>query len=184
MVQCKDCGFLAVGYGEGELPGPTPDYRETGRRNGPDTNPAPHCLVLAERIRDEFAKLQQDAARKNYEPHKVALDVITTERDCGSFYRWHPGFSPKEHLEMKHHEELRAEMEERKRQDETRAQTRLEEDRKWRADQEVKNANTRYWQQIKLQALTAAFTVVVTVVLACVFSLKRDGTPIVPFWNF
>ncbi len=177
-VKCAACGFLTVGAGEGELPIAGIPYRQGGEQSGlTPANQPPHCAILAQNIRDEFIKRIRVPGNDSNRP-KIVLEVIGNDRKCLSFCQWRQGFTPKEHVEMKYQEELRKEIEERKKGDEQRANDRLKEDREWRATQDKETSRERFRQQVILQVITFVGGVLVTVILANVFGLTREGVPI------
>ena len=142
MVKCKECGFLSVGSGEGDSPPPTPGYRQTGRRTGGDSNPTPHCLLLAQNLEGEFTR-QQTPGQTAADSHGVALTVISTERQCDSYFPWHPGFTPKEHIQMQLAAQLKQEIEDRRIADEERGERRLREDKE---RDDARREADRVWQ--------------------------------------
>ena len=99
MVQCKNCGFLALRGKNGELLESPIDYREQGEHGIVVTEGRPLCFAMVPALREEAKSVAADRQK--------VLEVIRRDRDCQAFTAWQQGFSPKEHRQMLETERLR-----------------------------------------------------------------------------
>lgn len=122
-VKCNDCAFLSLkdrgtgGYLELDRP-----YREGSgateylHRNLIDN---PVCFAMAADLDAEIA-----AAVEILGPARLPM-VISKDRDCAEFMAWVNGYSPKEMAERKHNAKIIRIAENRKIDDEARADVRI-----------------------------------------------------------
>jgi len=89
--RCVSCGFLAVADFEGTTSAPV---GRRGRESGTLPSLLLHCFVQAQPIREELR-----LALPGKTTEEAVLSVLGRPRNCSDWYRYQPGFSPKEHLE-------------------------------------------------------------------------------------
>jgi hypothetical protein len=150
---CRTCGFVAV-YAENRnpnFPGPPlflemSDWlRETGHIQHPAVsahlgyvNGKPGCAAFAQPIGDEYDaayKAEFKADSPSPRETEIVLKVINSPRQCESWIKYRPGFSPKEHLE----ERKAAEAERNRREWEIKQEV---ERRRWHDEEE---SDRRKW---------------------------------------
>jgi hypothetical protein len=150
MPRCADCGLLAVRHFESRrLDEVEEDSRKTwqfiqiGVQITTYKN-VPICIARAWDLKKECGT-DGDSVGSD-----IALKVINKDRKCGSFEKWHQGFSPKEHKEMQQVEALRKWQEDRLGADRNRAdeqqeqaakreEARREADRKYQENRDKEN---------------------------------------------
>lgn len=130
--RCRWCGFLAMRnnstYHLDEVP---ENVRISGRY--PDHWEGPICYRKAQPITDEYKAVNQ----QNRSATDIFKEIIEKDRKCIKARKYLPEFSPKEHFKMLLSE--RTVKIERQR---------LEDDRKWRDEQDKKRAaEDRKWKQ-------------------------------------
>lgn len=122
MPKCAECGFLTTRHqtSRAEIEVET-KTRETGQKTS-NADIDLSCSRKAIRIDNECR-----AARDEFGHNQSlgVLQVIQTERECGCFFPWNPGRTPREHLDMVEAQILRESMERREAAD-----------REWREDQD------------------------------------------------
>lgn len=133
-------------------------------------DPLPLCAVGAVNIRAEANLGSSEQKEKNL----ILLKKDRTATCAEEFYQYQPGFSPKEHVEMRTSERLVQIAEERKKDDENRAEARLRADQEWRKEQDALN---RKWN--------GAFVLVAAIIglIGVVIGAKLSTPPESPVIN-
>ncbi len=128
MVQCRNCGFLAVRNVPGLELCALPDHWREGVEPGPvKFHVRPFCFVRALPIHTECPG--ETDARERF------AAIVQCERTCTGFVEWQPGYTPKEHRDMLHEKHL-LELAEKQRENDRRWQQECREhDRNWEAQQ-------------------------------------------------
>jgi hypothetical protein len=117
MVKCRECGLVGVRHDDRTLREVDERCRSTGE--------APQCCILP------FLCSAQRATFSA--PPADFLEQIGLDRECERFAQWYAGFTPKEHMEMMHADELH-------KMQEAQQQTQREQDRRWRNQDKWFNA--------------------------------------------
>jgi len=120
QVKCKDCGFLSLrNEFTGQLDEASGPYRVSGeppawrkpsissgglganRSGGLDFpyRTTPICFVMEFDLLAEHLKTGPDYGQMDVSG-ELAKEIISKERHCAAFTKWHQGFTPKEHREM------------------------------------------------------------------------------------
>lgn len=185
-VRCGECGLLTQVDGS-EMKEVRLHERETGQI-GHSTYPRcslgrPSFSVV------ETAGHAGDAAR-----HGNVLHALTVRHECGHFVEYVPLHSPKEHMEMKYAESIRAESDRRDREmrdwqaEQARLAVKRDEDKERRENtrDDAKRTSDREWQDEQRRATISAnrtnaiLAVMVGAIVALIFSfLKPDKPPVI-----
>ena len=160
MVRCADCGLLCYKNqatrtfehvdAEARKTAQFPTYKLGG--GNIRFRYDPYCLVLACDLAKELkARTPPSDAGGNFQsPIEAVLEVIGEQRECSSWVKWRPGFSPKEHMEMQLLDEQRKWEQEQRERDRRWQEEMRKEDLKWKVDQE-KLAEARWIKEHRLQ---------------------------------
>ena len=175
MVKCANCGFLAQRHKDTrELLDAEEGLRKKGdvpRQSVGDgpfarTSRPPYvydCIPLCARLQIEF-------------PQENAIETIQEERECREFMQWHPGFTPKEHLEMLNRQFLM------EREDHRDAEMRAREDRR---DQELRRLQQAlHRSELWIMGGAVTIALIVSGVIAAIIegAVSRGWNP--SWWPF
>lgn len=127
MVKCTDCGFLSArNIKTRQLEEAEHLFRDVGSpvQIGPDKIYPPHfvhelmpyCGTNEYDLITEMETAQEHPINRGINNTEV-LSVIRKERDCGGYTKWFPGFSPKEHSEMRDRQEWQEWQEKQRKED-------------------------------------------------------------------
>ena len=159
MVQCKDCGL--VGW-HGEAGGLNEVSTEV--RRGPIILPISLNLVCAKKACDFVIRAREVIKSGQQDKDGRAMhETLFEEIECKHFREWSPGFTPKEHIQMMHHEYMQ-EMARKQRED----------DRNWQEN--VRRDDRRHRMIINILSFFGG--IIVTIALGYFFGIRRDGGPI------
>lgn len=132
--QCINCGLLAMKcFATREQTEVDSDVRRTGKI---PVGMSPSGAPILSRLYDDPKCLEAVYDLDLEYRVSAMLDVLQQPRECTRFVQWKPGFSPKEHSEVRHREEF--EHRAKQQQDESRAT-----DLAWQRQQEA-IAETRH----------------------------------------
>jgi len=149
MVRCADCGFLSLRNLSRELCEADAITRETGHvPNG--LAPKPECFRFAFRLPDEM---------KSDDSPEI-LRVIRLDRECGQFFPWERGNSPKEHRRMQYETQLREWQERQQAENARRQAERDQEQRNWQQQENRRSRRTQIVMTIVTLVLGAVLTIV------------------------
>ncbi len=164
-VRCADCGFLCTrNESTKEIREVEQESRETGIGSISGINDVSFEMDLE--VRCFAVAFNLPAELESAEGDRRARQVIYKERPCGSFTKWRPGFTPKEHANMTIVDEIRKAESEQRERDRTWQEDRRREDLEWREKQEVK-AEARWAKEHHTQRSQLIIVGIVgTVVLA------------------
>ena len=164
MVRCAECGFLSARNTE------TRNLEEIEFKSRQDGNIGkqryvlvPVCFAMTVNFDKEAEELRNSpkyATRKNeigevISPKYDALVkvILSKERECESFIKWHQGSTPKEHQEMMDREAMLKWQDERE-----------EADRNWREQQEKWHSREE-WRRYIFMAIITVMAVIIGVIL-------------------
>lgn len=178
MARCAECGFLAVrDLQTRELAEVEEGMRmkwELPQILGTSTNryhEYPLCLVQATNLtRDCGDPYHPDAVRQ----------ALWMDRRCDQYLQWRQGFTPKEHVEMRHAERMEQIAEARKRGDEERAEERRRADQsrqdellaRQREREDERDDKQKVWQeqQARKQVVSARVTALLAAALGVILT--------------
>lgn len=156
MVKCVECGYLAArnvsNRGLDEVEDlfrdkgmPPAIYDASGHNPHQGWNPTPLCFSRCYDLIDEVSRLGMAESQKCI----AVLSVITDDRQCSSFTKWHRGSTPKEHQEMM----------DRERRDKFEQEVR-DSERVWREKQRDSDKQWQTKQQTNLVVVAGVFTLI------------------------
>lgn len=111
MAKCSECGFLAIWDGHNrKFWEAHKEYRENGGsdniQGGSPSWEVPQCFIQKADLEDELPSTLSNALIGK--TRRDVLEVCDRERTCDGFIPWIQGFHPKERMDMKFQEDLRA----------------------------------------------------------------------------
>ena len=187
VAKCKECAFLAVRDEYSEVVYEATKFTREHGRHKSSRGGATEADLFCYRACNCFPTWE-----RGHDQRTAA--AVAREIACELFREWHPGLTPKEHLDMILHEELMRIARERedadkteRRERETRQDLREEADREWRKEQakddrdwrkqESIDAAKRHRNELLILGLVAIVATCLTTLAAAVIERGYWWTP-------
>lgn len=139
-MKCRDCGYLAVRMlADRSLVEIEKSFRDTGKMpTGLMGNSIydnfPLCFAGEQQFHDDIG---------DHPTTTSMVAAMAKDRECGSYYEWRLGHTPKEHLEMKILQEQRAWQRAQEEADRQWRETQAKQQHEWRQDDLARDRKRR-----------------------------------------